>query len=343
MPESKQKIVSGIRPTGELHLGNYLGAMRDFIALQEQDYQCFFFVADLHALTTAATEHADVNAQSVEVLRLYLACGLNPEQCVLYRQSDIPQLPYLALLLGMIAPVGELHRCTTYKEQVQAMQDSNRMVSLGLLTYPVLMAADVLFCNADLVPVGEDQLQHLEIVREVARRYNSHIARSHTFTEPMPYQTHSLRVPGLRGQGKMSKSEGSADNAVLLLDSPAEVTRKVKSALTDSGDGDEMSAPVKNLFQLVELCCSSQTHTEYRQLYERGERRFYGTLKQQLAADMVAMLAPIQERYHRPECSADRVRQLLYENAERVRTLAQRTLTAVQADFRVNSQGQGSF
>lgn len=339
----KQRVVSGIRPTGDLHLGNYFGAIRDFVSLQEDDgLEVFFFVADLHALTTAAAEKKDIDALSVEVLRLYLACGLDPAKSIIYRQSDIPEIPYLALLLGMIAPEGELRRCTTYKEQrLRLEQEGGRdgsLLSLGLLAYPVLMAADVLFCNADLVPVGEDQLQHLEIVRETARRYNSHIGRSHKFSEPMPYRTDSLRVPGLRGEGKMSKSAGSEDNAIGLLESPDEIRRKVMSAVTDSGStGGDMSAPVRNLFTLCELCCPAEVVTRYRKMHDAGEVRFYGEMKKELAQNIEALLRPIRQRWASPECSAERVRQMLYENAERVRTLAKGTLAAVQSDFQLKN------
>lgn len=337
---ARKRVVSGIRPTGDLHLGNYFGAIRDFVELQaDAELEVFFFVADLHALTTAAADRSDIDALSIEVLRLYLACGLDPEKSVIYRQSDIPEIPYLALLLGMIAPEGELRRCTTYKEQKALLERSGAKegtpVSLGLLAYPVLMGADVLFCNADLVPVGEDQLQHLEIIRETARRYNSHIGRSHKFSEPMPYRPSSLRVPGLKGEGKMSKSAGSEDNAVDLLDSPKEIRRKVMAAVTDSGPAPagEMSEPVRNLFTLCELCCPPEAAQRYRKMHEAGEQRFYGEMKKELAQGIEALLMPIQDRWESPECSAERVRQMLYENAERVRTLARGTLTAVQADF----------
>ena len=347
MATDSERVVSGIRPTGDLHLGNYLGAIRDFIDLQQSGRQCFFFVADLHALTTVATDKADVDALSIEVLRLYLACGLDPEKCTLYRQSDIAEIPYLALLLSMIAPEGELRRCTTYKDQVSRLEHDRKLVSLGLLSYPVLMTADVLFCNADLVPVGEDQRQHLEIAREIARRYNAHIASSHHFTEPQPFRTGAVRVPGLRGQGKMSKSEGSPDNAIMLLDDEKEVRRKVMSAITDSGPDaagqDGMSEPVRNLFTLVQLCCPTEQYEHYLKRHESGDQRFYGEMKKQLAGDINALLEPVRERYQTPECSEARVRQMLFENAEKVRTLARQTLSAVQADFRLNRSDRGSF
>ncbi|MGI9344642.1 MAG: tryptophan--tRNA ligase [Gammaproteobacteria bacterium] len=339
--QERKRVVSGIRPTGELHLGNYLGAIRDFIPLQEH-HQCFFFAADLHALTTISGNGLELEQQSIEVLRLYLACGIDPDKSVLYRQSDIAEIPYIALLLGMVAPVGELNRCTTYKEKVkeiEARRVAQDYISLGLLAYPVLMAADVLFCNADLVPVGEDQIQHLEIAREVARRYNTHLSSAHRFTEPQPYRTGAVRIPGLRAQGKMSKSVGGPDDAIMLLDSDKEIKRKVMAAVTDSGteESGQMSQPLSNLFTLMELCCKPETVSDFRERYQNGDRKFYGAMKKALADAVIELLEPIKERYHSPECSQDRVRQMLFENSERVRTLARQTLFAMRQDFGLHS------
>lgn len=339
------RIVSGIRPTGELHLGNYFGAIRDFIELQDRaDTECFYFVADLHALTTLAEQREDLDAASVEVVRLYLACGIDPDKSVLYRQSDIPEIPYLAILLGMLAPEGELRRCTTYKDKVAGLEGSRQTVSLGLLAYPVLMAADILFCNADMVPVGEDQLQHLEIAREIARRFNSHVSDQLRLNEPAPMRTKAVRVPGLRGGGKMSKSTGG-DDCIFLLDPPQEVLRKVKAAVTDSGpvEGQSMGQGLANLFALLELAGEPQAVAEFRARHEAGEQRFYAEMKQRLAQDIQQLLAPIQERYHAPECSEERVRQLLFENAERVRHLARQTLSAAKTDFALDHHGRGDL
>ncbi len=330
-------VLSGIRPTGALHLGNYFGAVQFFIALQKEAGSCFYFVADLHALTTAVEESLDVDAASMEVVRLYLACGVDPDRALIYRQSDIAEIPFIALLLGMIASEGELRRCTTYKEKVEALSEKDRQISLGLLSYPVLMAADILFCHADIVPVGEDQRQHLEIVREIARRYNFYYAKRLRLTEPQAHRIAPIRVPGLTGAGKMSKSVGGPDSVIYLLDSPGEVTRKIMAAKTDLGPtpGSEMSQPMKNLYTLLQLCAPEAVYREYLALYERGEQKFYGRLKQQLVKDVNALLAPIQQRYHSPACSPERVRHLLAENAARVRPLARQTLERMLADFGV--------
>ncbi len=329
-------VLSGIRPTGELHLGNYFGAIRYFVELQEQNNECLYFVADLHALTTAMEDHIDVDQTSVDVVRWYLACGVDPEKALIYRQSDIQEIPVLALLLGMIAPEGELRRCTTYKEKVQDMESKEKMVSLGLLSYPVLMAADILFCNADVVPVGEDQLQHLEIAREIARRYNYYFGNDHKFVEPQPHRLQAIRVPGLKGEGKMSKSVGGPDNVIFLSDTPDEIRRKVMAAQTDLGPviGQEMSQPMQNIFRLVELCAPTETYQTYMQKYAAGEQRFYGSLKRDLAESIISLLAPIQDRYNSPICSPERVKRLLAENAERVRPIAKRHLRNVLSDMK---------
>ena len=339
------RIVSGIRPTGELHIGNYFGAIKQFISYQQdENNQCFFFVADLHALTTQMEEKADLDETSIEVLRWYLACGVDPERAVIYRQSEVPEIPYLSLLLGMVAPEGELRRCTTYKEKAAEAESKRNTISFGLLGYPVLMAADVLFCNADVVPVGEDQLQHLEIIREIARRFNTHISSSWLMTEPAAMQEKSVRVPGLSGGGKMSKS-ASGDDCIFLNDSRKDVKRKVGAAVTDSGPvaGQPPSPPVANLFQLMSFFCSPDEINYFTDKHERAEQRFYGEMKAMLAEKVSLFLEPIQERYSQPECSTERIRQMLFENTDRVRVLARRTLSAVQADFHLHRENRGDL
>ena len=330
------RILSGIRPTGVLHLGNYFGAIKQFIQMQnEPGNECFYFVADLHALTTHLESAINIREQSIDTVRMYLACGVDPSRAVIYLQSDIPQIPYLSQLLAMIAPEGELRRCTTYKDKVTSLQDTRQTINVGLLTYPVLMAADILFCNADRVPVGEDQLQHLEITREIARRYNSHIGKELQFVEPQPQEVEAIRVPGLTGQGKMSKSSNSEADYISLLDSASVVKKKIMAAVTDTGPvvGEPMTETMKDLYQLVRLCCSDETYAEYKEKYETGQQKFYGSMKKQLAADVVALLEPIQDRYNSAECSAEYVNLLLIENAEKVRLVASHTLNSVLADF----------
>jgi len=335
VPEKVPVVLSGIRPTGELHLGNYFGAIMFFVKLQEQNNECLYFVADLHALTTAMEDHIDVDATSIDVVRWYLACGVDPDKALIYRQSDIFEIPFFSLLLGMITPEGELRRCTTYKDKVQDMEGKRKLISLGLLSYPVLMAADILFCNADIVPVGEDQLQHLEIAREIARRYNYYFAEKHTIVEPQPHMLEAIRVPGLKGEGKMSKSVGGPDNVIFLSDSPKEIRRKVMAAQTDTGpvEGASMSEAMQNIYMLLKLCAPSDVYDEYLERYNKGEQKFYGYLKKDLAQNIVDLLEPIQARYNSNECSPERVKQLLRENAERVRPIAKRNLRNMLSDM----------
>ncbi|WP_020394535.1 tryptophan--tRNA ligase [Thiolinea disciformis] len=328
-------ILSGIRPTGEIHLGNYFGAIQYFVKLQEQGHQCFYFVADLHALTTAMEDHIDVDKNSVEVVRWYLACGLDSNKSTIYRQSDILEIPFFNLLLGMITPEGELRRCTTYKDKVADMEGKRKMVSLGLLAYPVLMASDILFCNADIVPVGEDQLQHLEIAREIARKYNHHFSKKHKFTEPRSHLVEAVRVPGLKGEGKMSKSVGGPDNVIYLNDAPKEIKRKVMAAQTDLGPvaGEPMTESMKGIYKLLELCAPKAVYEDYLGRYERAEQRFYGDLKKELAKNILELVEPIQQRYQSPDCSVERVKALLAESAAKVRPIAKTNLRNMLDDM----------
>lgn len=330
-----KRVVSGIRPTGRIHLGNYFGAIKQCTALQNEVSECFFFVADLHALTTAIEDKADIDAASINIVRLYLACGIDPEKALIYRQSDIPEITSLHLLLSMIAPVGELERCVTYKEKTQDLENTHKLVSLGLLSYPVLMSADILFANADLVPVGKDQEQHLEITREIARRYNHYFSKSIRFVEPKNYALKAVKVPGLQ-TGKMSKSVGGENNIIYLLDPPKVVEKKLRAATTDQGPvaGQTISQATKGLYDILALCSTEDVYNHFLKKYHAGEQKFYGALKKQIAKDISKLLTPIQDRYHTDQrCSADFVIQLLHESAARVRPIAERTLRSVQSDM----------
>lgn len=337
-PNPTPIVVSGIRPTGEIHLGNYFGAIRHFIDLQNQDNQSLFFVADLHALTTAMEDRIDVDANAIDVIRWYLACGVDPDKSLIYRQSDILEIPMFNLLLSMIAPEGELRRCTTYKDKSADMENKHKLVSIGLLAYPVLMAADILFCNADVVPVGEDQLQHLEIAREIARRYNHYFGDKHLFVEPKPLELAAIRVPGLKGQGKMSKSVAGPDNVIYLSDTAKKIKKKVMAAQTDTGPvaGEPMSPAMQSIYQLLKLCAPDAVYHEYLEKHNNAEQKYYGYLKQALAQGMTDLIMPIQERYHSPECSEERVREILAASAVKVRDIAQKNLANMLSDMKFN-------
>ncbi len=285
-------VVSGIRPTGNLHLGNYFGAVRNFLSMQE-DYNCFFFIADIHSLTTHP--HPDNLQASVrQVLAEYLACGIDPEKAAIYIQSDVPEVLELYTYLNMNAYLGELERTTSFKDKARKQPDN---VNAGLLTYPVLMAADIIIHKANFVPVGKDQEQNLEMARKFAQRFN-HMYGARVFPRPKPFTfdgKEPVKVPGLDGSGKMGKSEG---NAINLIDSPEEIRKKVMRAVTDAGPtvmNSPKPEPIQNLFTLMSIVSDPEVVKEYDEAYNRCEIR-YGNMKKQLASDIIAFTTPIREK-----------------------------------------------
>jgi tryptophanyl-tRNA synthetase len=318
-------VLSGIRSTGNLHLGNYFGAVKNFVAMQK-DYRCFFFIADYHSLTTHPTP-VDLHENVKAVLSEYLAAGLDPELSTIYIQSDVPEIPELYLLLNMISYVGELERTTTFKEKVRKQPDN---VNAGLLTYPVLMAADILIHKANKVPVGKDQEPHLEMARKFARRFNQ---MYHTECFPLPdafnWGKELIKVPGLDGTGKMGKSEG---NGIFLADTDAEIRKKVMRAVTDTGPanpGQPMSEPVRNLFYIMEIVSSPDTVAYFREQYETCRIR-YGDMKKQLAEDIIKIVAPIRERINQIQSDNDYLRKVARMGAEKARESASKTLAEVR-------------
>lgn len=286
-----ETVLSGIRSTGNLHLGNYLGAVVNFVKMQHE-YNCYFFVADYHALTThPKPENLHDNIR--KVLSEYLAAGLDPEVATLYVQSDVPEISELYLLLNMNAYIGELERTTTFKEKVRKQPEN---VNAGLLTYPVLMCADIIIHNAHKVPVGKDQEQNLEMARKFAKRFN-HMYGVEYFTLPEPFNFGAdlVKVPGLDGTGKMGKSEG---NGIYLADEPNVIKKKVMRAVTDAGPQEAnspMAEPIANLFYLMELVSTPDTLSHFRDAYNDCSIR-YGDLKKQLAEDINNYIHPIRER-----------------------------------------------
>ncbi len=318
-------VLSGIRSTGNLHLGNYFGAVRNFVKMQHEN-RCFFFVADYHSLTTHPTpENLHNNIRTV--LSEYLAAGLNPEVATLYIQSDVPEIPELYLLLNMNAYVGELERTTTFKEKIRRQPEN---INAGLLTYPVLMCADIIIHNADKVPVGKDQEQNLEMARKFAKRFN-HMYGVEFFTLPEPYNfgEELIKVPGLDGTGKMGKSEG---NGIYLADDPKDIRKKVMRAVTDAGPQEPnspMSEPVANLFYLLDLLSTPETVEHFRCAYNDCTIR-YGDLKKQLAEDVIRFTSPIRERIQEIYNDDDYLRKVVKMGAERARESAGKTLREVR-------------
>ncbi|MDD4109217.1 MAG: tryptophan--tRNA ligase [Prolixibacteraceae bacterium] len=288
----KPTVLSGIRPTGYLHLGNYFGAVRNFIRMQD-DFNCFFFIADIHSLTTHPTPE-NLQAGVKQVLAEYLACGIDPEKATIYIQSDVPEVTELYTILNMNAYLGELERTTSFKEKARQQPDN---VNAGLLTYPVLMAADIIIHKANFVPVGKDQEQNLEMARKFARRFNR-MYHKKVFPLPRPYTFDGkdmIKVPGLDGSGKMGKSEG---NAINLFEDPKSIRQKVMRAVTDSGPevmNQEKPEAIENLFTLMEIVSSPDTVSYFNDLYNRCQIR-YGDMKKQLADDIISYTTPIRER-----------------------------------------------
>jgi tryptophanyl-tRNA synthetase len=324
----KETVVSGIRSTGKLHLGNYYGAVKNFVQMQN-DYNCYFFIADLHSLTTHPTP-ADLHGNIKHVLVEYLASGIDPENSTIYIQSDVPEIAELYLYLNMNAYMGELERSTSFKDKVRANPDN---VNAGLLTYPVLMAADILIHKATKVPVGKDQEQHLEMARTFGNRFNR-LYDTEYFPEPyaFSYTEKLVKVPGLDGKGKMGKSEGEA-NAVYLSDDPETIRKKVMRAVSDGGPTEENQAkpePIQNLFDLMKVVSSADTHAHFEDLYSKMQIR-YGDFKKQLAEDMIIATAPMRERIQDIAKDDAYLRQVAKHGALKARESAQKTIREVRS------------
>lgn len=318
-------VVSGIRPTGNLHLGNYFGAVKNFLRLQDE-YNCFFFIADWHSLTTHP-HPGDVTNNVRKILAEYLACGIDPQKSAIYLQSDVKEILELYLYLNMNAYLGELERVTSFKEKARKQPDN---VNAGLLTYPTLMAADILIHNADKVPVGKDQEQNMEMARKFARRFNT-IYEVDYFKEPQSYSFggEAIKVPGLDGSGKMGKSEG---NAIYLLDEPAVIRKKVMKAVTDSGPTVPNSAKpeaIENLFKMLKIVSSADTYDYFNDKYNACEIR-YGDLKKQLAEDIIVFTTPIRERILEISSDVAYMDRVAAEGAERAHCSADKTIRDVR-------------
>jgi tryptophanyl-tRNA synthetase len=318
-------VVSGIRSTGNLHLGNYFGAVRNFLKMQKEN-RCFFFIADYHALTTHPKPD-DLHGNIRQVLAEYLACGIDPEAATVFVQSDVPEVTELYLLLNMNAYVGELERTTSFKEKIRKHPDN---INAGLLTYPVLMAADIIIHKANKVPVGKDQEQHLEMTRRFARRFNM-IYGVEYFPEPDAYNfgQELIKIPGLDGTGKMGKSEG---NGIFLADPPEVIRKKVMSAVTDAGPtekGQAPSEPVKNLFTLMNVVSDPSTVKYFTEKHATCEIR-YGELKKQLAEDIINVTDPIRKRITDILNDSKYLAKVVREGGEKARESASATVREVR-------------
>ncbi|MDR1631942.1 MAG: tryptophan--tRNA ligase [Dysgonamonadaceae bacterium] len=320
-----ETVLSGIRPTGNLHLGNYFGAVQAFVKLQHA-YNCFFFIADWHSLTTHPKPDNIRNSVKI-ILAEYLACGIDPEKATIYVQSDVREVAELYLYLNMNAYLGELERVTSFKDKVRSQPDN---INAGLLTYPSLMAADIIIHKAHKVPVGKDQEQNMEMARRFARRFNM-IYGVEYFTEPQSFHLtdKAMKVPGLDGSGKMGKSEG---NAIYLIDDEKTIKKKVMKAVTDSGPTEpnsEKPEAIANLFTLLEIVSSKDTYDYFNEKYNQCEIR-YGDLKKQLAEDINAFCSPIRKRIIEIASDEDYMKKVAGLGAAKARESAAKTLREVR-------------
>ncbi|MBD3250664.1 MAG: tryptophan--tRNA ligase [Candidatus Pacebacteria bacterium] len=348
--QSNQKwVFSGTRATGRLHLGNYLGAVKGYIELQNNpEYECLYMVVDLHTVTTPYNQH-DLPQATREIILDYLAAGLDPDKAIITAQSLVPEHTYLAFLFSSVMTVARMQHLPTYKDKVEQHPDN---VTMALLNYPVLMAADILLYHAQLVPVGIDQEPHLEVAREIARKMNDRFGTD--FPEPQRFVTPGQYIPSIKGQGKMSKSvEGSYIN---LTDDLETIKQRLAGAPTDSGQGQiklieqdsdqprtsvsstklyldqstgESSVGVANLMQLVELFEGEATRLEYEQLYQTTGLR-YGELKQQLAEAIYQELEPIQQRRQELEAQPELIEEIIQAGAKQARSIAKPNLELVK-------------
>lgn len=322
--KNKKRVFSGSRPTGRLHLGNYLGGLKGYIALQEKpNYDCIYSVVDLHGITTPYNPQT-FQQQIKEVVLDYLGAGLDPKKCHLMIQSQVPEHVELAYLLSTIYPVSRVEQLPTYKEK--KLQHKN-YVNVGLFYYPILMAADILLYKAERVPVGIDQEPHLEVTREIARNFNRMFAP--VFPEPQRFATPGEYVPSLTGQGKMSKSvEGSY---ILLTDNLTTIKNKLAKLPTDSGQGKSVptSGGVAGLLTFVELFLGKNDRDEYEKQYLSTGLR-YGTLKEKLASAIFDELKPLQERRQYFENKPKEVEQILQTGQDYCSKIAQSSLLEVK-------------
>lgn len=323
---SKPVVLSGCQPSGELTIGNYLGALKQWVNMQ-QDHNCYYMLVDQHAITVRPDAEA-LKKATLDGLALYLACGVDPEQSTIFIQSHVPEHAQLSWVLSCYTQMGELNRMTQYKDKSQKSESN---MNAGLFTYPVLMAADILLYRADRVPVGDDQKQHLELARDIATRFNNLYGDVFVIPEPN-IPEFGARVMSLQEPTKkMSKSDTNPGNFIGLLEDPKKITKKIKRAVTDSDEQariyfDAAEKPgVSNLLSLLS-CTTGQSVAD---LVPQYEDKMYGHLKGDVAEAVVAMLAPIQEKYHQYRNDQAFLEQVMRQGADKASERASKVLTSV--------------
>ncbi|TSC93100.1 MAG: hypothetical protein CEN89_263 [Candidatus Berkelbacteria bacterium Licking1014_7] len=316
MTNQKQRVFSGIRPTGEIHLGNFLGSVNQWSELQN-NYDCVFAVVDYHAITTTF-ESKELPKAIIETSKWIIASGVDQQKSLIILQSQIPEHTELAWILNCLTPLGELERMTQFKEK-REQETAKSGIMAGLLNYPVLMASDILLYQTDLVPVGEDQVQHIELARDIAKRFNNRFGK--VFTIPNYQLSKNARVMSLKNPTeKMSKT---GDQGILLSDSAKEIERKIMGATTDTIASDQMSAGVKNLCNILQTV-SPRTYSQMLEKYQKKTLQ-YLELKKVLAKELISYLLPIQKKYH--QISDDQALEIFEKSRARAQSLAQKTLS----------------
>lgn len=320
--QAKKRIFSGVQPSGNLTIGNYLGAIKNWTTLQD-DYECLYCVVDQHAITVRQTP-ADLRRRTYEIMAIYIACGLDPQKNIMYVQSHVPAHTQLSWVLNCYTMFGELSRMTQFKDKSSKNADN---INAGLFTYPTLMASDILLYQADLVPVGEDQRQHIELTRDIAERFNS--VYGDTFTVPEPYITKGAKINSLAEPAKkMSKSDANANAYVSLLDKPDDIIRKFRRAVTDSDSvvcRAEGKDGINNLMTIYS-CFTGKTDEE---IVKEFEGKGYGDFKLAVGQVCADSLAPIQAEYERLMKDKAYLEDIFRTNAEKAAYLARKTLSKV--------------
>lgn len=322
--KTKKRVFSGTRATGRLHLGNYLGAVKGYIELQNrEDLECVYMAVDLHTITTPY-DHQTLPQSSRDIIMDYLAAGLDPEKSIITLQSMVPEHTYLAFLFSSVVSVAQMNHLPTFKDKVRQHPD---YVTMALLNYPILMAADILLYKSDLVPAGIDQEPHIEVAREIARRFNARFGTD--FPETERFETKGTYVPSLTGQGKMSKSV--IGSAIDLTDDLKTIQKKLSKTPTDSGKGNKVpiEGGVANLLTLVDLFQGSEKRKEYESAYTSDGIR-YGDLKKSLAEAIYEELKPIQEKRAELEANSDYVEKVIREGAKKAHEIASKNLAEIK-------------
>lgn len=327
MESKKKTIFSGVAPSGNIHIGNYLGAIRQWIEMQNSgEYKNIFCVVDEHALTTPQ-DPAKLRSKILEVFTLYLALGIDPEKSIIFIQSHVPEHSELNWILSTITPVGELERMTQFKDKSK----KQKSVLAGLLNYPVLMAADILLYKTNIVPVGEDQLQHIELARAIAKKFNN--AYGQTFVIPEPFiNKEGKRIMGLDDPAqKMSKSAENKNNYIALLDSPETIREKIKTAVTDSGSEIKYDIENKPAISNLLLIYSLFSEKKISELEKEYAGKNYSILKKDLAEIIIEGLSPVQKKYQELSANPDYVKKVLRAGAEKAKTIASKTMSEVRS------------